>query len=245
MALAKKFGSAIEVLAVVGLVGIILLFGLYQGFVDQTHQRLGLKTFLSSAFWHQVAERSWSQDPVFFECDPVTGAAVSDFASEFYKDAAVFSTKCEQGCSFLLDPMLAAEYQWPSSTPVVTHRHSQLDTAVTQVELLAADLNSRRMLYQTAGDDPRFQFIEVPVSGYPHLWQEVDVTPNPHDTVQFVQVARSQQGQDFAVFVSAQRREIYLFGLDSLWLRKASWPTGLNDWSDAGHNELLCHVAMS
>jgi hypothetical protein len=210
----------IKGLAVIGVVFAICLFGLYQGFVTQTHTPFTLKTFFSPAFWQAVKTKSWSKDPEFLSCAEIQ-SPVNIF---IYQDKNLFSSSCKNGCTLTLKDKDAASSQWPTSIPIISQRDMKFDDNLQSVELLGADLVKHRLLYKTVDPTPFLYYVEVPSDGNQHMWQEVNLSPNLKDQIEFVAIKRSRDQQDYLVVTNVARHELYLYSLDSLWLRKIALP---------------------
>lgn len=186
---------------------IIILLGLYQGFVDDTHAPLTLKNLTSQQFWQAFLSRTWSRDPEFLSCGDTLHSAI-------YADTQLITTTCANGCQFTLK-----EIDGKTSTiPVITERSMDFDTKVTAVELLGADITKGTLVYLVP-EYKRIYYVDITNREKPRMWHEIMLAPNETDKLEYVSIKRAKDGKDYIVLSNQDRGQLYLYSLDSLWLR--------------------------
>jgi len=228
--------NLLKIVVVGSLFIFIILLGLYQGLVDKNHTPLRLSTLVSADFWHQLATQSWSQDPQFLGCDD---PRLLDTSSQIYTDTNFITTDCENGCYFTITEQDTAKYGPESRVPLITEADMKFDPKVKAAELLGADLNKGRLVYFV----PQYQriyYTEMTVRNDPYLWHEINLSPDQKDPIRFVAIKRSTVGYDFLVAYSQARQELYLYGLDTLWLRKIKLNQPLNFDTPQRHDTSIC-----
>lgn len=219
----KNHEVFLKVSSVVAMMFFMVVLALYQGLVNENYQPLRAREFFSKNFWQQVSAKSWSSDPEFASCTS------SQNSSSIYMDTYIASVACTDGCVITIDGTDSIGNKYNNvQILAITESNDKFDTNIHDLQILAADLERGRILYQV-DENKKIYFIRIDPKEMrekgkteAYLIQEIYLAPDHSAPMSFIALKRSTKGEDFLLMFNSARKELYLYGLDTLWLKKIS-----------------------
>ena len=191
---------------------------IYTSFVDESYQRISLRNFFSVHTLSVIKEQIIYRNDSFISCSEAQNISSEEQEVSPWSVAV----NCDKTCNF---KMYNAESNFYSLMSVVTEASEKDDTDARDIKILHADIPRGWILFSVGSYNKAYVVVfnkkmypEENIT--PYLKHEIQLEPFAGNIIEYIGITTDRLGGQYAVFLSRNRSEIYVYSIQNSFLLK-------------------------